>query len=268
MAPTPELWRLPAALRTYNVKYLDLDITTASQECFVCYRNFGDKDDPDDPDEIPCNPVELQPCKHVMGTECFRQLMEIGMDTCQLCRTHLTCTQDPVPAWLQYLTSSAWFTSQIDSTRSLLPKVGRNGDQFDELCQRLFRGDLGLKGASTLLAHLLVSPVATTVNLTLLGAVVQATLSPLAWIYGNYLIELVAYISGLIFAITLLHLDFEAAHSRWYTELLIGLSLKVISLVIGWKVFLMLSFIHAFFYAVVAAFLIGYGIAQRPFLGI
>ena len=263
----PDLWKLPAALRTYNVKPLPLDVTTATQECCVCYRNFGDKDDPDDAREIACEAVELQPCKHVMGSECLKKVIDMGMDTCQLCRTKIIATNDPVPQWLQYMTSSQWFTYQIEATRGLLPKLGSTGQRFDELVDRLFRGDISIGAICTLWSHCMVAPVACLVNLSLLMFVVQIILSPFGLVYENILIELFAYSIGLAFTGVIAVMELVPAHSRIWNELVVGLSLKVITLLIGSKGFVSLLLAHCCVYALVAGSLIGYGVVLRSKFG-
>jgi hypothetical protein len=260
---TPELWKLPAALRTYNVKHLPLDLTTASQECFICYRHFGDKDDPDDALEIACEPLELQPCKHIMGSGCFRKVIDMGMDTCQLCRTKIVAIDDPVPQWLQYMTSTQWFTYQIDATRGLLPKFGGTGQHFDELCEMLFQGNMELSAVLALWCHCMVAPVASLVNLTLLMSVVQVALFPFARVYENRFVELFSYSVGLIFAGFLTATGIAPSHSRLWNELLLGLCMKVLTLFVGWKGFVALLVAHCFIYAAVAGSLIGYGVVLR-----
>jgi hypothetical protein len=260
---TPALWKLPAALRTYNVKHIPLNATIASQECFVCYRNFGDKDDHDDPREVACEALELQPCKHVMGSECFKKVIDMGMDTCQLCRTKIIPIDDPVPRWLQYMTSSQWFTYQIEATRGLLPRLGGTGQHFDELCERLFRGDISIWACGTLWCHCMIAPFASLINLSLLMFVVQVALFPFAWIYENPLVELFAYSVGLAFTAVLSAMGIAPTHSRLWNELLVGLSLKVVTLIIGPKGFVLILVAHCFVYAVVAGLLIGYGVGLR-----
>jgi hypothetical protein len=255
--------RLPAALRTYNVTYLPLDVKTASEECFVCYRHFGDKDDPGDPREIACEAVELQPCKHVIGSECFKKVIDMGMDTCQLCRTKIIPVDDPVPQWLQYLTSSQWFRYQIDATLGLLPRLGTTRQQYDELCERLFRGDLSVPASFTLWSHCLIAPVAGLVNLSILMFVVQLALFPFSWISTDILVEFFAYSVGLMFTGVLYFLGVAPSHSQLWNELLVGLVLKLILVVIGWRGFVGVLFAHCCAYGVVAGLLIGYGIVLR-----
>ncbi|KAF2680543.1 hypothetical protein K458DRAFT_392889 [Lentithecium fluviatile CBS 122367] len=266
MAPARELWKLPAALRTYNVISLPLDAATASQECFVCYRNFGDKDDPDDPREIVCEAVQIQPCKHIIGSECLKRVIEMGMDTCQLCRTEISIVADPVPQWLQRMTSSRWFTFQIDTTRNMLPRLGSNGRFFDDLCEDAFCGRLGFLNACTLWCHCMVSPVASTVNLSVLALAVQVFCFPFTWLYGSLKAETAVVAVGLFITMLLSILGVDSSLLR-HSELLLGLSLRMITLVLGLQGFIALLSLHCGVYAVVSGLLVGYGFvlqSNRP----
>ena len=185
------------------------------------------------------------------------------MDTCQLCRTKIIAMDDPVPQWLQYMTNSQWFTYQIGATRGLLPRLGGTGQHFDDLCEKLFRGDIEMWAICTLWCHCMVAPVASLVNLSLLMSVVQVALFPFAWIYKNLLVELFAYSTGLAFTGVLSVMGIAPSHSRLWNELLLGLSMKVVILIIGWKGFVALLVAHCCVYAVVAGSLIGYGVVLR-----
>jgi hypothetical protein len=260
MAPTPELWKLPAALRTYTVRYLPSDSTICGQECFVCYRNFGEKDDPDDPRELVCQPVELLPCKHVVGSECFKKVLGVGMDTCQLCRTKIRIATDPVPRWLQYMASSQWFTFQIDASRSLLPKLGQ---RYDHLCEKLFSGSLDLPAACTLWCHCMISPVASMANLCLLACLMQIFCFPFVWLEGgNSRFEILGVGIGMVFTIILAITRVWPARLR-YNEVLVGLSLRLITLVVGWTGFIALLLAHCSVYALISGMLIAYGFLVR-----
>ncbi|KAF2660368.1 hypothetical protein K491DRAFT_728553 [Lophiostoma macrostomum CBS 122681] len=60
-----------ALLRTcgsHDAEILTLPLSPdADSECFVCKREFGARYDPNDKTEAPCMPLQLQPCRHLIG---------------------------------------------------------------------------------------------------------------------------------------------------------------------------------------------------------
>ena len=49
MSPLP-IYKLPAALQTYEAERVE---PAPAEECIICYRTYGWKDDDDDPHENP-----------------------------------------------------------------------------------------------------------------------------------------------------------------------------------------------------------------------
>jgi hypothetical protein len=46
---------------------------TPGEECFICKRDYGVVDDPDDLNEHPEYPIQLHPCKHIVGHRCMNE---------------------------------------------------------------------------------------------------------------------------------------------------------------------------------------------------
>ncbi|KAF1961021.1 hypothetical protein CC80DRAFT_269824 [Byssothecium circinans] len=145
IASTYAIYNLPTARRKYDIKPQDPPAND-DEECIICYRTFNEKDDPSDLSEISCQPIELQPCKHIIGSQCFEKLIRANMDTCQICRAKITLLSDPFPRWLQRATSWGWYTLYVDYTPGYALKtfalVG-----FVDLSRRLFEEKITPKEA-------------------------------------------------------------------------------------------------------------------------
>ncbi|KAF2636258.1 hypothetical protein P280DRAFT_473112 [Massarina eburnea CBS 473.64] len=137
MAPPYGIYALPMTRRKYDINTQEPEPSNREEWCSICYRPFHEKDDPSDVQEIPCQPIELQPCKHIIGSQCFARLIQANMDACQICRAKIALISDPVPQWLQYATSWSWYTLYCDYVPGHAVKVGKH-DDYMRLSHRLF----------------------------------------------------------------------------------------------------------------------------------
>jgi hypothetical protein len=188
-APLYVIYTLPSARRQYDIHTVDLE--PDSQEiCYICYRIFNEKDDPTDTDEIPCRPLQLQPCKHLVGSECFTRMIQANMTACQICRTQVTPLSDVFPRWLQTATSWSWYTLYADYTPGYASKTGKL-EIFRNLSQRLFEGrPLTFAELSRLWWFYMDSLAAWTRTVLMFALFIIATFTTTAWLTGAPFAEL------------------------------------------------------------------------------
>ena len=96
------LQHLPSHLQRFTATKAH-NIPAEDNECILCMRAFYTKDNSFDLTETPCRPYRLQPCNHLIGSECLAELLRRGHTSCPYCTIKIGTTPFPVPAWIAYL---------------------------------------------------------------------------------------------------------------------------------------------------------------------
>lgn len=189
MAHPYVIYKLPVTRRQYNVREPTTSPSNDDESCSICYRTFHEKDDPADENEIPCAPIELRPCAHVVGSECFAKMVQAGMDCCQVCRTKVELLSNPFPDWLQTATSWSWFRLYSDYTPGHALQAGKL-ETFDALSRRLFDKRLPRKETFPLWWFYMDSLSAWTRIVLIFAVLIRTTFAASEWFLGTPFVEL------------------------------------------------------------------------------
>jgi hypothetical protein len=111
------LYDLPNVLRIYNTR--DLSHVPTDDHCWVCWRDY----ETFERGEKPCIALQLQPCGHRVGSECFKTLCQHGIEECRLCWQSIYVIHDPVLGFVRWLVSSIWFTKEIDCVVRAMQRI-------------------------------------------------------------------------------------------------------------------------------------------------
>jgi hypothetical protein len=208
-----------AAHKAYNVPEED-------NECMVCMRTFNTKDDIFNLSETPCRPYRLQPCNHLIGSECLKEMLRRGSTSCPYCTIRLG-TVNPVPRWIMYLLKSKspispayWLPrAQQHATSQGRAELG----SFEALQEQLFKGTLPFSGGVQLywkymVPHLLdaVGIVAWCLLTKTLFSIIEFVLSafPATWHVPRALLSLmgvnVGYVLSVLNAATMMSIVYGA----------------------------------------------------------
>lgn len=282
MAKELRLCNLPNVLKTYNTHLLR---TAPTGHCFVCWRDYGTKTEPHDFGEIPCHALQIQPCGHYVGSQCFRDLCRSGMSQCQLCRQPIRVVSDPVPKFVQWLVGSIWFAMLSDWAGK--QKWDHDMRRHNALLWNLFRGGLSVRQGFELWRNFAKPLWIGTCRGGLVRIVgVQTASCIIEWLFGVRYFELALLkeVFGswfpctwhflaivLEFAISLgffLDLGGVLRHARQHGELFkywaccLAFS-RAAALLLTWKGCLALLLANGLAYSSTVAVLIAYGVWQR-----
>ncbi|KAF2795867.1 hypothetical protein K505DRAFT_359831 [Melanomma pulvis-pyrius CBS 109.77] len=282
MAKDLRLSNFPNVLRTYSTH---LPRTAPTGHCFVCWRDYGTKTDPHDFGEIPCHALQLQPCGHYVGSQCFKVLCRSGMSQCQLCRQPIHVLSDPIPKYMQRIVGSPWFDTISKCAGQ--QEWDHNIPRHNALLWDLFRGGLSVRQAIELwlnfarplwvgtcksgVARIIGVQIASGIvewlfdvqyfELALLKAVLGSWV-PCTWRLLAIVLDVASFL-GLC-----LQFDGVLRRGRRYGEILKFWACcfsfwRAITLLLTWKGCLVLLLGNCLSYSVTAAVLIAYGVRQR-----
>ncbi|CAI6302832.1 unnamed protein product [Periconia digitata] len=192
MAHPHILYKLPATRRKYHVRNLSPPTPPTPDNddtCSICYRAYNEKDDPTDADETPCQPIQLLPCKHIIGSACFTKLLQADMDTCQVCRSKVDVLSNPYPAWLQKSTSWFWYKLYSDHAPGHALKNGKLG-VFNHLSKKLFNEQMSMQETGQLWWMYMDSLSAWTRIVLVFAVFVNTTFAISDWCLGTPFVEL------------------------------------------------------------------------------
>jgi hypothetical protein len=142
---SPPLYKLPVALRQYKTER----VASPSEPCSLCWRDFGQKNDPSDRNETPCLPLEIFPCRHVFGSHCLQLLKRSGTTICPACRTRLEVPSSAHLDTVHIIANHIVSKSIIDFTTQYIREY-TDPTTFNALSQELFAGTFTLSGTCTL----------------------------------------------------------------------------------------------------------------------
>jgi hypothetical protein len=145
MTSPPPLYNITAAQRHYATKR----VSDPNEPYCTCWRNFGEKEDPSNLSELACRPLQLQPCHHIVGDQCFKEMRRHAMATCPMCRAPLTILQDRTSSFQKWIAESLHVRACIDVAVECI-RDSTQATNFDTLSQRLFAEDLRLADAMEL----------------------------------------------------------------------------------------------------------------------
>ncbi|KAF2251441.1 hypothetical protein BU26DRAFT_503946 [Trematosphaeria pertusa] len=158
MEKTFALHNLTSYLRIYHV---ELASASVNERCFNCWRDFNTKYEDTNPDEIPCSPVRISPCGHVIGDECLKTLFLHGIQDCQLCRKPIKVKSHGAPVLLRLAAENSWYKSQSEKAARRAEErhqaARRRNEaavpEYQQLCKHLFLGRLTIGNAFRLWCH-------------------------------------------------------------------------------------------------------------------
>lgn len=184
--PSPPIYLLPAALRRYQIESV---YEPRENQCQLCWRDYGTKDDSSDETERACRAVQVLPCRHEFGDQCIMQTTTQGSSTCPLCRTDFAVVPNESLYILEQAANLAPFKFLNDRVVARV-RLGTHGDTFDELNQRLF--DDAIDALKLLVLLYLYARTCSQVIVSLLLQIALAWTSPciamaLIWIFEEIL---------------------------------------------------------------------------------
>jgi hypothetical protein len=146
--PPRTLKELPIHLRRFAA-HKAYKVPKEDNECMVCMRAFNTKDDVFNLSETPCRPYRLQPCNHLIGSECLKEMLRRGSTFCPYCTVRLG-TVNPVPRWIMYLLKDKCLISPafwLPRAQQHATSQGRAElESFEALQDHLFKGTLPVSG--------------------------------------------------------------------------------------------------------------------------
>jgi hypothetical protein len=155
------LLALPAHLTHPNVA-IAARVSAEDNKCIACWRQFNTIEDIWDLTECPCIPVRIQPCNHLIGSVCLREIIRRNMAACPHCAASIT-TKSAVPSWLIYLLScdksfppTKWLASVEGIVRQYQPA---SVPILKRLHHELFKGELTKDEAFELWLYYMVFPL-------------------------------------------------------------------------------------------------------------
>lgn len=147
MEETHALHNLPSHLRTYDVEHL-ATLPSDAGRCFNCWRDFNTRYEDMDREEVPCAPVRIKPCGHLIGDQCLENLFLHGITDCQICRRQININHEGIPRWLKTLVEYPVFF-YVSASHHARKETARFGQlrSYSKRLSDLFRGKLGYADA-------------------------------------------------------------------------------------------------------------------------
>ncbi|PVI05474.1 hypothetical protein DM02DRAFT_610755 [Periconia macrospinosa] len=279
MAHPHVIYKLPAARRKYNTRELSTTSEEGTDTCLVCYRIYCEKDDPSDIHEIACVPLQLQPCKHVIGSECFAKMVQADMDACQVCRAKIELLSNPVPAWLETASSWSWYRLFADYTPGHALKEEKL-NTFNSLSKRLFDRKL-LPGETFRMWWFYMDSLSAWTRVVLIFAlIIRVTFALSEWVVGTPYVELEMLrvlgvrlpesrylalwidfpVMAMLFSVTVRRNAGGDGTVGWEPFTMLFLMARMFTLLISIRGFALMLALNWFLYAVITGLLIWYGI--------
>ena len=153
---TLALYSLPDLTRKFDVRIPAL-APEPEEHCLVCQSKFSRSARTSTPEpelnptmavlspsrnlhvtelEETCEPIQIHPCGHYIGVECFKQLIHSGFGThCLLCRRKIAVKSSTLNRALKFLGTLKWFKLQLDVCSEMLGNRVRSnpGRMHDEM---------------------------------------------------------------------------------------------------------------------------------------
>jgi hypothetical protein len=155
------LLALPTYLAHPNVA-IAARVSAGDNKCIACWRPFNTIEDVWDLTERPCIPLRIQPCNHLIGSVCLREIIRRNMAACPHCAASITI-KSAVPSWLIYLLScdkffppTKWLASVDGIVRQYQPA---SVPILKRLHHKLVNGKLTKEEAFELWLYYMVSPL-------------------------------------------------------------------------------------------------------------
>lgn len=166
--PERQLIELPGHLTRFHVVHA-YNVPPEDNDCTVCMRTFNTRDDIL---EKPCRPYRLQPCNHLIGSECLKAAIERGLNSCPYCTIKIAHMSRAMPSWiallLRYGKCPISPVQWLPNGRSMASKQGLNAlADFDILQDELFHGILSFAGAVKLWQYYMMWPTTCTLRVLL-----------------------------------------------------------------------------------------------------
>ncbi|KAH5432669.1 hypothetical protein HBI47_093690 [Parastagonospora nodorum] len=135
--PPPPIYMVPEYLQQYKAD----PVSDLHEPCCACWRKFGEKDDPLDANEIPCRPLRLQPCRHIVGHQCLREMKKRAISNCPMCRTPLITVPLPSIRTAKRVADITMLRLAIDLTVRYIREYTDAGP-YNALLHKLYSGDI------------------------------------------------------------------------------------------------------------------------------
>lgn len=275
---------LPDAMATYRAYCAPIWAIHPDDRCYVCLRQYGVHDDPD---EVPCRALQL-PCRHHIGNQCLRILARSRLPmVCTLCKAPIP-RRAGLPPNLDKLARQSWFLGEMAASHEVIGFSRNWGLKRDLLTARMAWSNFGVREGYELWKLYMLGPLYLSALAYAILLVGKLAFFVLDWASGETYFEVwflcfelpatwtsVAYLFALLIH-PLTRYWFEGAreafpgfelwvnqHQDFNVVLILLQWLRVATLVLNWKLGLLLVALHFAFCGFLIAALIICGARWR-----